>query len=105
MSKNSNKKADTLKKETYISVRQKPWKDLEDNDFIYKQGDIFPREGLKVSPERIKELSTTKNKIGEILIKKVDTKENENKDNEEAKTENEDNGLSESEKDNEEVKE
>lgn len=58
--------------EKYISIREKPWKDLKDNDYIYKKGDIYPREGLKPSKERIKELSTKKNKIGEVLIKKVE---------------------------------
>lgn len=55
--------------EKYIVVYEK-FRDLEDNDFIYKKGDIYPREGLLPSKERIKELSTKKNKIGEILIKK-----------------------------------
>lgn len=55
--------------EKYIVVFKR-FKDLEDNNFIYKKGDIYPREGLEPSKERIKELSTKKNKIGEILIKK-----------------------------------
>ena len=48
------------------------FRDLEDNDYIYKQNDIYPREGLTPTKERIKELSSKKNKIGEILIKKVE---------------------------------
>lgn len=36
--------------------------DLQDNRFEYNPGDEFPREGLKVSDERIKELSTDQNK-------------------------------------------
>lgn len=59
-------------KEIYVSIREKPWKDLEDNNHIYKKGDIYPREGLEVTKKRIKELSSTKNKIGEILIQKVE---------------------------------
>ena len=55
----------------YISVREKNWKDLQDNNHIYKKGDVYPREGLEPTKERIKELSSKKNKIGEILIKKV----------------------------------
>ena len=55
-------------KEVYKSVREKPWKDLQDNSHVYKKGDIYPREGLKVDKKRIKELASTKNKIGEILI-------------------------------------
>lgn len=57
--------------EKYISVREKGWKDLEDNNHIYRKGDVYPREGLEPTEKRIKELSSKKNKIGEILIKKV----------------------------------
>lgn len=59
--------------EKYVVVYDR-FKDLEDNDYIYEKGDIYPREGLETSKERVKELSTKKNKIGEILIKKI-TKE------------------------------
>ena len=31
-------------------------RDLQDNDFYYTAGDVFPREGLKVSDERVAEL-------------------------------------------------
>lgn len=65
--------------EKYIVIYER-FKDLEDNDFIYIKGDIYPREGLEPTKKRIKELSTTKNKIGEILIKKIEeniVKENE----------------------------
>jgi len=52
------------------------FKDLEDNEHIYIAGkDIYPREGLEPSKKRIKELSTDKNKIGKILIKKVENEE------------------------------
>lgn len=57
--------------EKYISVREKGWKDLEDNNHIYRKGDVYPRKGLEPTEKRIKELSSKKNKIGEILIKKV----------------------------------
>lgn len=56
--------------EKYIVI-YKIFKDLEDNDYIYKKGDIYPREGLEVSQKRIKELASNKNKIGEVLIKKM----------------------------------
>lgn len=59
--------------EKYVVIYDR-FKDLEDNEYIYKKGDTYPHEGLEPSKERIKELSTKKNKIGEILIKKV-TKE------------------------------
>lgn len=61
--------------EKYISIREKPWKDLEDNEHIYKKGDIYPREGLEPSKKRIKELTSDKNKIGEVLIKKMENEE------------------------------
>lgn len=57
--------------EKYVSVKEKPWKDLKDNDYIYKKGDIYPREGLKPTKKRIEELASTNNKIGEVLIQKV----------------------------------
>lgn len=65
----------TKEKDTYISVRKKPWVDLQDNKYEYKQGDVYPREGLEVSEERIKELSGINNKLGEVLIQKVENKE------------------------------
>lgn len=61
--------------DTYISVRKRPWADLQDNNYEYKQGDVYPRKGLEVSEERIKELSTINNKLGEVLIQKVENKE------------------------------
>lgn len=42
--------------------------DLQDNNFPYKAGDIYPRQGLKVSKERLAELSSSENKQGEPLI-------------------------------------
>lgn len=54
------------------------FKDLEDNGYIYKANkDIYPREGLEPTKKRIKELSTTKNKIGKALIEKIETAETE----------------------------
>lgn len=58
--------------EKYISVREKPWKDLKDNNYIYEKGDTYPREGLKPTKKRIEELTSSKNKIGEVLIEKVE---------------------------------
>lgn len=42
--------------------------DLQDNNFKYRVGDEFPRPGMKVSDERIDELSTTKNRRGLQMI-------------------------------------
>lgn len=43
--------------------------DLQDNRYSYKTGDVFPRDGLKVSAERIKELATKKNRRKRPVIK------------------------------------
>ena len=45
------------------------FKDLQDNMYIYKVGDIYPRQGVHVDKERIDELKTARNKIGKPLIK------------------------------------
>lgn len=66
------------------------FKDLEDNEHIYiKDKDIYPREGLEPTKKRIKELSSAKNKIGKILIEKIENKEEteENKEETEENTE------------------
>lgn len=52
------------------------FKDLEDNNHIYiKDKDIYPREGLEPTKKRIKELTTNKNKIGKVLIEKIEDEE------------------------------
>jgi hypothetical protein len=57
-----------------------PFRDLQDkkksfpNGRVYNVGDSFPatREMDKqLTPERLEELSSNKNKIGKVLIKKV----------------------------------
>lgn len=53
----------------YIVV--KDFKDLQDNNHIYRVGDTYPRKGKSLK-KRIEELSTTANKRKEILIKEVD---------------------------------
>ena len=45
--------------------------DLQDNNFAYDEGDIYPRKDLTVSEERLAELSSSNNKQGEPLIKLV----------------------------------
>ena len=45
------------------------FEDLQDNNHAYHEGDVFPREGMEVSKERLKELSSTKNLRGIVLIK------------------------------------
>jgi hypothetical protein len=51
-------------------IVMKDFADLQDNGYVYRSGDKFPRRG-RVKKERIEELSTTSNKIGEILIREV----------------------------------
>lgn len=43
--------------------------DLQDKNHEYNVGDTFPRKGVKVSDERIKELAGNENKRGEPLIR------------------------------------
>lgn len=45
--------------------------DLHDYNYYYHTGDIFPRDGVNVTDERITELSTSANKIGIPLIKEI----------------------------------
>lgn len=53
------------------------FKDLEDNNYVYLKGNIYPREGLEPSKKRIKELTSDKNKIGKVLIQKIEQEETE----------------------------
>lgn len=48
--------------------------DLQDNGHAYNPGDDFPRKGVKVSSERIAELSGDKNKQHKPLIQSVEEK-------------------------------
>lgn len=50
----------------------KSFTDMQDNNYLYKDGDTFPRDGFDVLPSRIKELATTANRRGEILIKEIE---------------------------------
>lgn len=43
--------------------------DLQDNEYPYNVGDVFPHDGLTVSDERLKELSGSNNKQHKPLIK------------------------------------
>lgn len=49
----------------------KHFTDLHDKDYPYNPGDIFPREGVQVSEDRLKELSGKENRQGVPLIKEV----------------------------------
>lgn len=48
--------------------------DLTDNNYLYKVGDTYPREGLTPDAARIFELSTDANQRGIPLIEEVQTK-------------------------------
>ena len=50
------------------------FEDLQDNNYPYNVGDVFPRENKTASKERIKELATTQNRQKKPLIKKVEEK-------------------------------
>lgn len=64
-------KKDTVKKDKYVVVNY--FEDLQDNRKAYKEGTRFPKPAnKKVSKERIKELSTTDNRQGKVLIKKIE---------------------------------
>ncbi len=45
--------------------------DLKDKKREYKYGDIYPAKGVKVSKERLEELSSTNNKAKMIIIEKI----------------------------------
>lgn len=45
--------------------------DLQDNEYPYNVGDKFPRDGLTVGEERLKELSSGNNKQHKPLIKLI----------------------------------
>ena len=53
----------------------KHFTDLQDKNHPYYVGDDFPREGLKVTKERIAELSSSNNKRREPLIKLATSQE------------------------------
>ena len=48
--------------------------DLQDNDHMYSEGDIFPRDNIEVSQERIEELLNNTNKMGVSLIEEIEEK-------------------------------
>lgn len=46
--------------------------DLQDENYPYNTGDIFPREGKVVNQKRLDELSSTNNRRGIKLIEKIE---------------------------------
>lgn len=51
----------------------KAFTDLQDDNHVYRVGDKFPRSG-RAKKERIEELSSSDNAIGEPVIEEVDDK-------------------------------
>ena len=49
--------------------------DLQDNEHAYNVGDVYPRQGVVVSGERIAELAGAENKQRTPLIEAVDEPE------------------------------
>lgn len=49
----------------------KAFTDLQDNNHRYHTGEIFPRDGVKVSESRLKELSSNRNRRHEPMIEEV----------------------------------
>ena len=45
--------------------------DLQDNNYSYNVGDIFPRSGYDVSEERIEELASSDNLRGRPVIERI----------------------------------
>lgn len=65
------KNEEETKEKKYVVVHD--FKDLKDNDRIYIKDDPYPAEGAKnPTAARIKELSSTKNKMKRVLIKEQD---------------------------------
>ena len=64
------------KEEKYEVIEN--FKDSKDGEHVYlknvKGRNIYPRQGLKPSKERIEELSSDKNKIGKPSIRKIEEK-------------------------------
>lgn len=46
--------------------------DMQDGHHPYNVGDSYPREGVETTPERVTELSTSRNKQGVPLIRFVE---------------------------------
>lgn len=46
--------------------------DLQDNDYAYNVGDVYPRQGITVTGERIAELASSENRQKTPLIEAVD---------------------------------
>lgn len=50
----------------------KHFTDIQDNNYAYNEGDMYPREGMSVLPSRIRELATDENRQGVALIVEIE---------------------------------
>lgn len=58
------------------------FKDLQDKNKIYRKGDTYPRPAnKKVGKDRLNELLSGNNNFGKPIIKEVETKTDETKEN------------------------
>lgn len=57
----------------------KEFRDIPDGWHLYKVGDKYPRDGVKVSDERIALFASDRNNTGAVLIEKVSVKSTEKK--------------------------
>lgn len=55
----------------------KDFTDEQSGGRVYRKDNVFPAEGLQVTDERLKELSTKENKRNEVLIEEVKAEEKE----------------------------
>lgn len=61
----------------------KKFADLEDKNYIYNVGDVYPREGAEPSDERIEFLASSQNKLKTPVIELVLEKKKKKKESEE----------------------
>ena len=62
------------KQPKYVVI--KDFTDLKDRGKIYRKGDVYPNPAnKKMSKERIKELSSSDNKLGKAVIKEEEGQE------------------------------
>lgn len=50
----------------------KSFSDIQDNGFVYRAGDVFPRPGKEVTQKRVDELASKNNKRKEALIQYIE---------------------------------
>lgn len=66
-----------------------PFRDLKNDEHLYKEGDIYPVEGYKPTKTRIKELAEGKNPFNRVFIVEETSEEDIPDDNAEVESEEE----------------